>query len=102
MISSTRCLVSRSLLTIKPVDEVFNKAHAVWGRDESCAEVGAMTTVKLEIKGGISGAEISWRKSMVWIGWLPNRWGTERGLLGWRWYLLAGAVDREPGTWCLA
>ena len=48
----------RSWLNIEPVDEdVFNSAHAVCGRDESCAEVGAMTRVKLGMEGGISGAE---------------------------------------------
>lgn len=46
-----------SLLTIEPVDDVFDRAHAVCGRDESCAEVGAMTSVKLGMEDGISGAE---------------------------------------------
>lgn len=47
-----------SSLYIEPVDDdVFNSAHAVCGSDESCAEVGAMTRVKLGMEEGISGAE---------------------------------------------
>lgn len=47
-----------SLLTVEPVDEVFNRAHAVCGRDVSWAEVGARTSVKLGMDDGISGVEI--------------------------------------------